>query len=376
MSHGILKFRILFGHFLFALVVNTHQPMLPVLQRNLDISIGQSSLIPATITMMVLVANLVVGVLIARLGQKTVFIAAVILGIGGALLVSAASGFFLIILAFAMLGLATGSAFTSLTTMYAGLPEEMQNFGLYHAFFGLGGMVAPLLLGTWIRLEWSYEWLFIFYAGLYGLLLILSLASRSMKNTKFSDFKLADVGQVFRTPVVLLGASALGLYAAVEIGSTTWSSNMSIDGYGLDPADASFILSGFWLMFTLIRLFADRAARKFGPIHVVSALTALAGVVVLAWVLGASPYIFILLGALYGPVFPIIQKYVNSHLPARQKGLFNGISYAATSLITTGILPVMGFIGDYRMSLAFVPTLVCIVMLMAVARALRKKAGV
>jgi fucose permease len=375
MSARTLKTKLLFGHFLFALAVITPQPLLPRFQETLGLSIFESSSIPVTLTLAVMTANIFAGFLIARLGQRRLWEFAALAGIVGSLIVWLTASYIGLLAGLVVIGLGIGTAFTSMTTIYASLPEKMQNFGVYHAFFGLGGMAAPAVGGFWIAAGLSIFQLYLVYAGLFFLLLILVASGKSLKNTRYESVTLKEMISVVVSPVVRIGILAVGLYAAVEIGLTTWAANMSVDGYGLSEPAGAAVLSVFWLLFTVSRVFSDNLAERFGPMNYVFATAMLAAGLIALWVTGLHPWLLASLGLFFGPMFPIVQKYINSHLPAHQKGLFNGVTYAATGVAGSTVISLMGSLAELRMAFAFIPTLIFMLIFAAVVIIVRRRMG-
>ncbi|MBI9097201.1 MAG: MFS transporter [Spirochaetaceae bacterium] len=376
MSDKYIRNIILFGHFTVAVAINTLAPLLPTLQAKLGMTIFQSSAIPTAMTISVMVANLLMGVLIAHLGQKKVLILSLIIVMSGTIVGYFANSFILILISFSLIGFACGASFTGLSTIYAGLPIKFQNFGLYHAFFGIGGMITPLLVSFWIKNGRDYHELFFLQTLIVLIALILVMSARSLKNIQYKNFRFREMFSVISSPFIRLGILVLAVYASVEVGCVTWNANMSTDGYGLTPATAGYILSSFWLLFTLSRIFADFIARKIGSVTLSVSCSLLTIAVISLWILGVSPYLSPLLGLLLGPVFPVMQKYINNHLAPEQKGLFNGLSYASTGLTATMIIPIMGSLGDISMIGAFLPVPLVLLVLVFLIGQVKKKTPV
>lgn len=355
---------VIFAHFFFSLIVNSFQPLLPVVQRTFGISIAQSAALPTVISLAITIFTLIIGILINRIGRKKAFMLSLILPIPGCLIIAFSPSFALFVTGYAIVGLAIGGGFTTGTTIYAGLPR--QNFGLYHASFGLGGMASPLVLDLWIGWGLDFRLLYLFYLLLFLASAIILLfikvpnpapdtaSASASENTGGSGKNHINRG------LFASGVAFLASYAIVEVGSSTWASNMIIDGYGLPSA--SFILSGFWLLFTLSRLVSDWLARRLGPMRAIQILMTLSFFILLLWMLMLSPWIFILLGLSFGPVFSIAQKHFNSLLPDRQRGLFNGMTYAGNGTGIMLVVPIMGSLGNMNIALAFIPALLIAVL--------------
>ena len=366
MNHRLLRRLLLCAHLLFALLLNSYAPLLPIIQQEFGISIAQSGILPTVIAFTIMVINLAAGMLIHRIGQKHIFVMAIILAVTGSVVIAVSQSFLLFIVGYTFIGFATGGAFTGATTIYAGLPEDLQNFGLYHMFFGIGGMLGPVILELWTGRGLDFRQLFLIYLVLFLMLFIWTMRM-TISNVRYKHF--TNKGRVLRSPIAFIGITLMSSYAVAEIGGTTWASNMIIDGYTF--GSAPLVLSGFWLAFTLSRFVSDSLYRKIGPIRYIQIGMPASLLITILWMLGINPYLFVLLGFLFGPVFPMLQKYINNHLPDEQRGLFNGMTYATNSLFTIMVLPIMGLLGNTNMALAYIPILIFIVIVLILSGLLK-----
>lgn len=376
----LVQMTIVLGQFVFSLLANTLQPMLPAVQEALGLTLLEASFLPTIMTVTLTVTNLAVGIFIGKAGIKTIMIASGVLGIAASLFVAAGESLAGLIAAYIVFGMTMGSAFTSLTTMYTHLPERYRDFGLYHAFYGLGGIVAPVILGLVLGSGRSYRVLFWVYIVLLAVFAVFLFFTKVISNQRYPGVAFAEIGAAFRSPVILLGIAVLGCYAASEIGVTTYAGNMHINAFGLDAANASFLLSLFWILFTASRAVTDPAVRRFG-IRTMGWIAGVGAFVSLAvWMTGLTIAAFPLIGLFMGPIFPIYQKYVNDHLAPGMRGIFNGALYASVGAFTTLALPVMGAAGGIRAEFAFLaPAVLTIAMIMLIpillAKASRKSPG-
>lgn len=349
----LLQVQLLIGQFVFALAANTLHPILPSVQGMFAITVLESSILPTIYTAAIAVANLAVGILIGSLGARTIYVFASIAGILGSILAALTGSFLGLIFAFVLYAIGIGSAFTSITTLYTHLPEKYRDFGLYHAFFGIGGIVAPALVGLILRAGASFQLTFWFYLAVLILNLIWLLGSRSVTNTLYGDNKLSSLGKVLANPFVIIGIIALGCYAAAEIGVVTFAGNMNIASYSMDAADSGFLLSLFWVCFTLSRIATDPLVKKFGLLALIISVSCGGVIAIATWALGLTAWTFPAIGLFMGPVFPALQKYINNHLPLQHRGIFNGASYASLGGMTSLALPLMGALGELNLVYSF-----------------------
>ncbi|MGI9255534.1 MAG: MFS transporter [Salinispira sp.] len=373
-GHSERSLRILLtgAHFILAMIINTSHPLLVLIQDSFEISIAESGILPAVISISLSAATLILGIFMNSLGRKATLLLSFILTMGGCLFVAVSDSFVQFIIAYAIIGAGIGSGFVTGSTIYAGLRK--QNFGLYHGFFGLGGMAAPLILKFWVDSGMNFRWLFFFYLAVIIPVLItavffripepvLSEVSGDGRHTGETDNTHMRVGRNI-TLTIASGVMLISSYAVAEVGASTWAGNMSVDGYGLESA--SFILSGFWLLFTLSRFFSDRIPAA--PPRAIFILTLFSLIITALWMAGVGAWLFIVLGASFGPVFPVAQKHINSLLPDSKRALFNGLTYAGNGIGIMIIVPVMGLLGNTMIALAFIPTLLISIMVLFLTR--------
>lgn len=374
-SYKATRLKILAGHFIGALAQNSSQPLLPVIKADMGLSVLQASAFPMVLFFSSMIANVIAGAIIAKIGQRRLILVSLVtllVGILGALLFQ---NYALFLLSYGLIGFSIGWAFTGFTTLYSTLPEELQNFGLYHSLFGLGGMVAPLFLNALTAAGFNYHYVFFGYAILLLVLILSFIRDTNLRGESHSHHSIRSIAKVFSMPLVLLSLVAFSAYASAEIGISNLSALFSVENYGKSEAFAGTLLTVFWLLFTVSRFSSDWLAKKIGSIRFAAICASLAAIALIAWLLGASPWLIVLVGLMFGPMFPVLQKYLNSHLSPERRGMVNGTVYAATSLAATVLLPFMGRLGDVQLSLAYVPPIALMVAFAVLMLFIKRRAG-
>lgn len=371
MGNQLTRIKLILGILLLSLLTNSIPPLLPMMQKGFELGIFQSSILPMVMTLSMMSANLLVGMLISSVGRKQVILLSLVLCIAGFLVAYFAATFIILLSAFCLFGFALGSGFTGLTTVYAALPRKMQNYGLFHAFFGLGGIIAPLHVSFWLGRGQGYKTVFFVYSVVYIIFLAVILMSRDIKNQQQNIHTHKNSLENFSSQLIIIGLLFFGFYAAVEVGATTWSMNLLTISYEATYSHASYILSAFWVVYTLSRFFTDFIGKKIGAVPYLFISLFMALLLLPLILLGISPYLFIAFGFAVGPVFPVIQKYITSNLAEEQRGFFIGFSYAATGISASVFLPLMGAIGEKDIRLSYIPLIVLIVLLLILVRTLQ-----
>ena len=255
-----------------------------------------------------------VALLLARLRLGQVVAGALTLLAAGVLLVAAAPSWPLALLGALIGGLGLGGVSGALNAAYASVGTGAINF--VNALFGVGSMLAPLLLTFAAGQAGSAAGgLPLAFGTVAGLAALSLLAARvwgipRLAQATGTGEAAASRGTLARFAVILL------LYVGLEVGTGAWALKLLA---AADLPNPALIVSAYWGGLTVSRvltsLFGDRAA----PGRLVlgaallaalaSALTALAPL---------APLAYVLVGAACGPIFPTTLAWAARHLPARQ----------------------------------------------------------
>lgn len=213
---------------------------------------------------------------------------------------------------------------------------------LSHFFYGLSSMVAPLLatilMGTTIGgspLGWR---------GMY--IIMLSLAIIPIIPTVFSIFPGDDIKEEERMPLkqYLADPAAWLIVIILSFGVTSelavggWLVNFLEKSYEWNMASASKMLSAFFLLFMLARLFLGPVTDKIGFIKSLLVFSAFAGLCTFAAILlgEKGAFFFALAGAGIAPVYPTVMALLAKRYP---KDSDTAISFTVTLM---GIACVIG----------------------------------
>ncbi|MFP4363898.1 MAG: MFS transporter [Spirochaetia bacterium] len=361
MSQRFVQIYVFATMFLFSMTVNSIAPLLLTIQEQYGISVAASSVIPLLNTLFGIAANIIGGMIIAQVGTKNTINIAIFSGLTGSIIFAFSRSFLTLCLAAGFIGFGVGLAFMSLSTQYSHLEEKYQNFGLFHAFFGFGGITAPLLVALIQRLDISYSYLYIGCAVLFAVFFVYSVFSKGLPNIRYEKIRLKEAGAILKKPVVYLTVMIFFLYAASEIGMITWNGNLFHDGFGTTKEYASFILSIFWMIFTFGRIITDAVVKKAGMINVFRIVSTIVIVCIPLLVFTGQPLFLFIIAISFAPVFPTAQKYGNKYLKGRESGLYNGIVFMSGTTGAAIFVTLMGQIADFNVFAAYAIPFLCFV---------------
>jgi fucose permease len=213
--------------------------------------------------------------------------------------------------------------------------------------FGAGAFVMPIataFLLVKVGLEKTFSWFAVLMA--ISLVFVFFVDWESLKpvtTTVIDDW----LTMLLTDPVVLICCIAFFFHVPTEACVALWATTLMKDR-GVTDGNASTLLSVFWLIFTFSRLVAA-LLMPVGMDHmIVIILAVICTVATLGLALSRSQKItvgwIILLGAIMGPIFPIliaqlyghVQNNINEQLVGRAVGLFfciGGIGWALMPLI-------------------------------------------
>ncbi|KAF2955251.1 MFS transporter [Marinitoga sp. 38H-ov] len=330
-----------------SLYINSISPLMTTFQETFNVTISQSSALPFTNTIGNIIFATIAGFIISTIGLRNSLISSFFFLILSILIFIFSNNFLGLILAMFFVGGGLGQVFSVTTSMYDHLDEKLQNYGLFHAFFGLGGIIGPLLVSLFLKFNLSYRNLFSTYLILISLLLLYIFITKKPENIKYESFSLSESFILIKKRIVIISLIMLMLYAGSEIGSITWAANLFKNSFNFTKESSAIFISLFWLFFTFGRVISDKLFYFFKEktsfyLPIISSITLL----ILFFL--KIPFIFAIYGLFLGPIFPATQKYLNAHLSHREVGLISGLVFAGTGIGSMIITTTMGFIADYN----------------------------
>ncbi|MDR1388949.1 MAG: MFS transporter [Treponema sp.] len=209
--------------------------------------------------------------------------------------------------------------------------KENRYLNLVQSTFGFGAVVSPILLNRLLSTG-LFSWRIIFYlaAAGYAVLYPLMLVSRCGKADCSSDAKKKSVLEaLLHPPLLAILFGAIAAYVAMETSVAYFADSLFVMEYN-NTVLGAYAVSGFWLAMTLSRfVFAWLQIKSCIVSFFGFALPALLFVLLL-FLKHEIPLLifFIFLGAMMGPVWPMIVGMGTSSYP--------GISGMVSSILMVG----------------------------------------
>jgi fucose permease len=291
-----------------------------------------------------ILAGAMTGWLLRRLGLRGTLVLGSVVFSASTLLSGLRPAYSFLLLLSVLFGFGTGVMDATLNAFLATLPNRTTLLNLLHAFYGVGALIGPVMASALLDRGFSWGTVYLGFAAA-GTILVIGFALRYPRELPAHDdpeqpAEAPPTTSVFsaaiRHPAVLLGALFLNIYVGVEVSLGNWAFSFMIEERGQDTLLAGWVVSGFWLGFTLGRFVLSALAARFGigPVELTYAclLLLLAGALV-TWLVPGTVMAavgFVLLGSALGPVFPltiaVLPRLAPAWLVPTAVGLLVGVS--------------------------------------------------
>ncbi len=349
-----IRFTIFSGVFFVALILNTFPALMTEFQRYFSLSVAKSGIIPFFSSAGTISANLLAIYILAKkgtdFGLKLGFFAAAI-----GLSLASYPNFYSLLTGIFFLSITFGLIMTALATIYSHLPLKYQDFSMYHAFFGVGGLIAPVIVKFVLGKGLGYNFVYLSYFSVF-LIVCYFVFSAKFENYKSENYSFSDLKKALLNRKIVVLVILLGLYAASEMSVVVWTGNFYKTVHKIGVRQYSLVLSLFWAVFAVSRLFGKIKMQRLGVkrnIVLMSLITVLVIVAMLVSPFGISVLFFGLTAFFMATLFPSLHFLINYIADPEVKGPVNGFLFLAVSVIGMFFVPLVGIVADRNIYLAF-----------------------
>lgn len=228
------------------LVYGSTAPMLGTLLPSYQLTGDQSGVLGSVNALGMVVSSLTAGPVVDIRGQKVALVTGLALVALALFAAPNAGGYPGLLMVFFVLGLGGGTIVTGVNALASDVDEKRRGtvFNFLNLFFGLGGMVTPLVSG-WL----PGDTLCYLVASLATLILVVNLFTKMPAPSGESAFKLSEAVSLLGKPVLMLFSLFLFLYVGCEVGVWNWLRSYLVSpAIGLDEKTASKVVGlGFAL---------------------------------------------------------------------------------------------------------------------------------
>jgi fucose permease len=305
------------------------------------------------------------GRLIAALGIRGVLLIGASLLTAGALGMSTAPAWDILLIAVLLTWLGSGALDAALNT-FVSANYSVGRLNWLHAAYGVGATAGPALMTVLIAqlaLEWRWGYALMIAPGVIALALFAltpndwRVESAETIGTRHADT--AGVRETLRSPLVWLGMLLFFVYGGAEIGTGQLANPLLMGGRGVDQETAGFWISMYWGMFTIGRMIMGAAADRL-PVRALlrsSMIGAIIGALLL-WLSPAVEGAFIglaLTGFCFAPLFAALTAETPRRVGARLAANAIGFQIGVTGLGGAVLPGAAAFIAERTDARAIAP---------------------
>jgi fucose permease len=345
----------------------------PSMRGSFDRPLGDLGVVLALNTVGYLGGSTSVAAVARRVGTPVVMSAAMVVA-AGAMALWVLTGWWLVLLAAALvLGVSRGATDAGLNA-YVALHGGVRRLGVLHGAYGVGTSLGPLVVlvslaaGTW-RPAW------IAIAALDAVVGGLTWRWRAAwpadvvvapPTTDDGDGNGND--RQAGWPAVAVTMACFAALVGAEFSTGTWSYTLLTDGRGMDDTAAGLWVASYWAGLTVARFALGAVGDRFDRVSVLHASCALAliGVGLLWWDPGGTGVFGLpLAGAGFASVFPTLVALMPDRLGVHRSSAVIGWSVAAASLGGTAVAALAGALADRSGPAILAPVLFVVTMALA-----------
>lgn len=332
------------GYMVFGFSENIKGPAIPRIQAELSLNEMQLGLLLSLNSLGYLLACSFTGFMSRKLGIKfSSQLAFGSMALSG-VFIFLSMGFFSLAASFFLLCIGNGILEIALAILSARIYTRNTGMmmNLSHFFYGLSSTVAPLMATE--LMGWNLSGHPLGWRGMY--LIMLSLSALPMFPAFVSRFPASSttteermsIRQYARDPAAWLIVVILSFGVVSELAVGGWLVNFLEKAYKWDMASASRMLSAFFLLFMLSRLFLGPITDKIGFIKSLIIFSAFSGLCTYTGILTGQPGAFLLAaaGAGIAPIYPTTMALLARRYPQDSD---TAISFTVTLM---GIACVLG----------------------------------
>lgn len=343
-NYFILLFVVFGGFLIFGFSENIKGPAIPKMQNDFGLNEAELGVLLALNSLGYLLACTFTSALSNKIGIKwTGIIAFVLMAISGIFIYIStnytflSASYFLLYIGNGMLEIGLGIMAARIFTKNTG---TMMN--LAHFFYGLSSTVAPIFAASmmgWNVFDGELGW-----RGMY--LIMLSFSLLPIIPSLLGKFPVEDHEHedrisfkgLARDPIAWLIVAILSSGVVSELAVGSWLVHFLVKAYSWSIADASGMLSLFFLFFMLARLVLGPVTDKIGYTLSVMIFSAFSGLCSLAAIVigEEGAILFAIAGVGIAPIYPTVMAVLAKRYP---KGTGTAITFTVTLM---GIASVIG----------------------------------
>lgn len=326
--------------------------LLPAMMETFGIREGSAGLLLGAGSIGFILGPMLSGLLSDKAGVRSAFIVGFGGEVAGLVFMGLAPTFAVAVVAFFLLQLAAGFIETTVNIVPAlvGNGNSGSLMNLVHMFFSVGAFISPLFAGIVLQTtgSWRPAWLISIIPTAALLIAVLALRFPIVRAQQGAAPKPGKL-TVLRDRAIVMGAIAMMLYIAAELGASNWITLYLDKQLGFATLAATSGLSVLWVGLFVGRFINSRLAhaRASGELVWWSGLLGLAtGLLLLTATTPVMAYVWLFgLGLAMSGIYPNIMAELNGRNPERT-GLITGFLAQSAGIGSAIAQPTIGVVGE------------------------------
>jgi FHS family glucose/mannose:H+ symporter-like MFS transporter len=322
------------GIFIFGIVMALVGAIVPALQGRVSITLAEIGTLFLVMNFGMLMASVVVGLVVDRLGLKAPLALGAALVGGGLLVIAAAQAYGSMLAAAICVGFGGGALNAVTNTLVADLHDDEREkaaaLNLLGVFFGFGALLMPFSVGA-LTARFGLAPLLGIGAGLCLAVATVAAALSFPAPKQLQGWPFAHMPRFLKMPMVRALAVLLFFESGNEFLLGGYISTFLTRELDVALGEASYLLAAFWGAIMLARFVLSRAGRgaRAETIVLVGSSVAALGALIIAFAPSAAVAAFGILvtGLALAGIFPSVLAFAGARFSAHSGTVF-GILFA------------------------------------------------
>jgi fucose permease len=206
---------------------------------------------------------------------------------------------------------------------------------IFHLFFGVGGIIAPIYANHLFDLGFSWEGTYSIGSVLIVFLFLFSLLCKVPEKKGEAKKKETTIIQILKDREVVIFTLMFLMHVGAEIGVGSWLGVYLVDVQARTDTEVGFYISLFYILFTIGRFIASLIVERVGYLRLVI-ICAVGGIItILLGLIGPSSFAILL---------SITGLFISVNFPTMQAAMFENFSDNISAII--GLTLTAGGLGN------------------------------
>lgn len=308
-----------FAMLIMAITESIRGILIPTFKGEFNVNDTQIGIFLFVASLAYVIATIFAGKMVHKFGQKKTIITGMTISGIGFLGTSFSQVFLHLVFGYIVLTIGISFIVMSLNTIVPLL--KVSYFGVImnslHFFYGVGATITQRLSGYLITNNVSWRHIFIFFAFLYllGILVYSFVKQPPAKEVNIHKQHIKS----FEVPIIVMFSIALGFYVTAEIQTANWLLNYLDEVYSYTADSASFYVAFFFGALSVGRLFGGYILEKIGYLRGIIISLSIAFVLYSIGLLNESTLIYLSIsGLFFAVVYPttvlVLQKFFEDNI--------------------------------------------------------------